>query len=155
MRTKIGTLTSSNSVILSLWLKVWCAKTAFSVCCWTGDSWGQRFIFPFGSFLLLLAGFQRLKEDAEAQRHLASEAQAALPTTSWTVAARREKQGAHCELNTNWGGGVQDTPLVGVSPQRSSLWREEGEKVDEDYKFSQNKTMLINNTAPASVGGAK
>lgn len=97
--------------------------TGFSVCCWTGDSRGQRFTSPSAPSLSpdwLFGGSKKGfdEEDSEAPRHLAAAA-AALPSTSWGPAellCGSQGRETRCTL---WSkhrlrGAVQVTPLIGV-----------------------------------------
>lgn len=101
----------SVSCGVSGWRRRW-AMTGFSVCCWTGDSWGQRFTFPSAPSLFLdwLSEAQRkgLMRRTRKCRGIWQRWQPFPPhpegQQSCSVAARGGKQGAHCDLNTDWGG---------------------------------------------------
>lgn len=106
------------------------AMTGFSVCCWTGDSRGQRFTVPAAPSLSSNGAPQRKGLMRTTRKHRGSwqrrrRQQRPFPShpegqQSSSVAARGAKQGAHCDINTDCGGwrgaaGVKVTPWVVVS----------------------------------------
>lgn len=86
------------------------AMTGFSVCCWTGDSRGQRFAVPAAPSLSSNEAPERKGLMRTTRKHRGSWQRWRRPFPSHpegqqssSVAARGAKQGAHCDINMDWG----------------------------------------------------
>lgn len=136
------------------------AMTGFSVCCWTGDSWGQRFTVPSAPSLSLgwlwEAQGKGLMRTTRKRRGIWQQPFPPHPEgqQSSSVAARGGKQGAYCDINMDGvGGGGQVTPWVGVSYREAHCEAEEGGggAVWWQCTCAQNKRMWINEIGTACV----
>lgn len=126
------------------------------------DGWqlGSEVHFP----LWLLPSLARWLSEAERRRG-STEASGIRSTSSPShhiLNCGSQKRETRCTLWTKYKlrGGCSGYPFGGcVTTEKFTVKRRrrEGRRGEMccNYTFSQNKTMLINNTAPASVGGAK
>lgn len=138
--------------------------TGLSVCCWTGDSWGQRFNFSSAPSLspdrLSVAQRKGLMRRTRKRRGIwQQQQQQPFPPhpegqQSCSVAARGGKQGAHCDINTDRGGQV--TPSVGVCHRDAHCEEEKGGggEMWRSSKFRLNKRISIDKIGPACVSEA-
>lgn len=136
------------------------AMTGLSVRCWTGDSWGQRFTVPSAPSLsprwLWEAQGKGLMRTTRKHRGIWQRPFPPHPEgqQSCSVAARRGKQGAYCDINMDGGcGGVRLPPSVGVSYREAQCEAEEGGGGAAWWhcKCAQNKRIWINKIGKACV----